>query len=543
MTSDRRRRRTRTDGNAPRQLPPIASTSSFNWWPYPPFGASTSSAPLAAIATATTTVQPPQPTMPTATVAASSSSLVSSSLVSSTSFQSIATSTTLPTSAFSDNTTMVTITGTRGSQLATSSESFTEYPKVHPGSHNVNLNIILIVVFAVVGVLVGGIIAWFAYGCFTRKPGRRRRRSELEVGPAYCPPSPSSKVSREEYLQEKMSLRGGFEQDGDGHSWHVLDIQDDQLPSERTAFLDSDTQTLKSEFLAPLPYIRKPATASRSLYRAKTGASISVYSQVDHDDYEDIDTASFMGPDTFDPRSPRVVPSKTPTKKQSLNPDAIRRVPTTGTTTTMPTSDERTVSLSRRRPTCTRNDSSSLTDDSRSGSRDRDGDLSRTNTTKTTNTTRTTNTIKTTSTGRTGASTAMGFRILEESPLSTPLHRSPTSSEGFSWAGVGDMIWGSGQSADRYTNLPERGRSPAKKKSTGTTRTNRTRSKSVASASNEGGKVGGEDRERRLRDYYGYTAASGSHHMLPKSPPRITSPKLEGDLCFSPIIGQGQGRY
>ncbi|KAK1234185.1 hypothetical protein PQX77_002611 [Marasmius sp. AFHP31] len=535
--------------NSPRQLPPTATTSSFNWWPYLPWGATTSSvSQTSAIALVTTTVQPIQSATPTTETLSSDihSRLVSSSLSPSISSNSTSSADIASTNSPSDTQSMITITGTRDYQSAAPSDSVVEYPKVHPGSNTVNINLILIVVFVVIGVLVGGIIAWFGYGCYNRKRWRKRRRSELEVGPAYCPPTPSTKLGElDEYSREKASLRGDEEQGDhdDDNSWHALDIHDPQPPSERAAFLSH--QPVNPAFLAPAPSTRKPPSASRGLYRAKTGASMSVYSQVGDDD--DMDTASFVGEDSFDPRSPRAPPSKTPTKKkQTLNSDSMRRAPTTATTTTMASSDTRALSLSRRRPTCPRDDSSSSAEDTGSRSRtgNADKDLSRANTSKTTATIRT-------------VGTAMGFRIVEESPLPTPLSSPPTSSDGlsgFSWAGVGEMIWGNRtgdeDSSDRYTNMPERGerdgQSPLKKKSTGssstwTTRTNRTRSKSLAAAEERTrGKDAGVrvDQERRLRDYYGY--GSDSHHNLPRSPPQITSPKLEETLCFSPVIGQGR---
>ncbi|KAG7094868.1 hypothetical protein E1B28_005675 [Marasmius oreades] len=565
MRSNRRRSLyKRTQTNSPRQLPPTI-TSSFNWWPYPSWGATTTSTPAQAIATITTTVLPIQPaTSTTATPEVLSSSLIAPSIatpVSSNSSSSIGSSITSPPS---DSHGITTITGTRDSQSGAPS-TVVEYPKVHPASNNQNLNMILIPVFIVLGLVVGSVIAWFAYGCFTRKPERRRRRSELEVGPAYCPSSLSSKGTGS--IQEKIPLSGGERCDDrdaasdDGHSWHALDVNDDHdaIPTdERAAFLGGP-HPVNPGYLAPLPATRKPQSSTQGLSRAKTGTSVSVYSQLNDDD--EFDEVSFMGESTFDPRSPRVPLSTSPPKKkeQALNPDSMRRAPTTATTTTMASSDTRTVSLSRRRPTCSRVDTTSSADERKSVK-----DLSRANTAKTTKTTRTTNTTTTTTT-RSGANTAMSFRIVEESPLPTPLHSPPAiDASGFSWAGVGEMLWGNGEGnrngggSDRYTNLPDRGgRSPVKKRSLGSTmsgggdgastRTGRTRGKSVTTAgerssrpvSRAGSSEGEQGQERRLRDYYGHGGPhSHSHHKLPQSPPQVTSPKLEGDLCFSPALGR-----
>ncbi|KAK0234439.1 hypothetical protein EDD85DRAFT_792485 [Armillaria nabsnona] len=98
----------------------------------------------------------------------------------------------------------------------------------------------------------------------------------------------------------------------------------------------------------------------------------------------------------------------------------------------------------------------------------------------------------------TGKSTG-GFRIVEESPLPTPaVTKTPSG-------GLGGFFWGSPPETDKYTALPSRGqrsrsRSPVKPSRTNTT--------------------------------------ANQNHPLPQSPRQIMSPKLEGSLCFTPLMGQ-----
>ncbi|KAF9269385.1 hypothetical protein L218DRAFT_1072246 [Marasmius fiardii PR-910] len=554
MTSNRRRRASRrsTQNNSPRQLPSTTSTTSINWWPYPPWGATTTSTStqIPAIAIITTTISPNQPETPTPAIPeVLSSSLITPSYTSVISSDSNTPSST--TSSSSASFSITTITGTRDPQSSVPSETVAEYPKIHPASSNQNINLILIPVFVVLGVVVGSIVAWFSYGCITRKPGRRRQRSELEAGPAYCPPSLSSK-GRGSVQEEKISFiaEGQDNVSDDGHSWHALDMNDEQRikSNERDAFLGRP-QPVASKYLAPVLSTRKPpSTRTDGLERAKSGASTSVYSQLGDNDDDEYDEASFVGEHGFDSKLP-CIPASQPfsKKKQTLHSNSLRRAPTAATTTTMASSDTRTLSLSRRRPTCPRTDTSSSKGDREDGK-----DQSRANTIKTTKTTATDTTPC-----RSGANTTMSFRIMDGSPLSTPLHSPPViDASGFSWAGVGEMLWrnGSVDSPDRFTNLPERnGRSPAMKKSTGSSgdgassRSGRTRSRSVAAngkrskpstRADSSGRE--EDKEKKLRDYYGYgDLPNRSPPKLPRSPSRVTSPRLEGELCFTPVIEQG----
>ncbi|KAK7020212.1 hypothetical protein VNI00_017825 [Paramarasmius palmivorus] len=483
----------------PRQL---TTSSSFNWWPYPPWGASTSTTPAAV--TITTTIQEVQSSDPehSPSVAAlpTPTTLSQGSIHIPTNSSSISPSSPPPVtssaSSLSGSNTVISITPLEASPNAT--PSFIEYPKNSSNTNtNEKINMILIPVFVVVGVVLGSIVAWFAYGCITRKAHRKkggRRRTELEVGPEYAY-SPSFKED-----PEKISLptadQHGVEQEP---TWKELGHIEEQN------FLL--VPTAPNTFLSPGPRDSSNKSLSRAT-TSKTATSVSVYSQIDLEDNEE----------DYDPRSPRIGTQKKRRDKGSLN--TVRRVPTTATTatsrTTSTSKSSRVESLSRRRPTYSRDDTSSSSH----------AELSR-NTTATTTTTATrkgtgdtrrpdlsrTTTSRTTTTTRTGA----GFRIVDESPLQSPTDAFASPNTGFSWAGVGEMIWQRRApdlaEQDKYTSLPK---PPARSKKSGNSRKNIV-----------------EERDRRLREYYGYD--------LPRSPPQVTTPRLEGELCFTPLIGQGKG--
>ncbi|EEB89608.1 hypothetical protein MPER_12274 [Moniliophthora perniciosa FA553] len=362
---------------------------------------------------------------------------------------------------------------------------------------------ILIPVFVVVGVLLGSVVAWFGYGCVTRKAHQKksRRRTELEVGPEYTYSS-SLGCEAEKMTLSTVDLHGL----GQDYMWRGLDHTEEQ----NSLLVPGLPHSAQNRFLSPGPR----DTSNKSLSRAvtsKTATSVSVYSQVDLEDADE----------DIDPRSPRISQKKSK-KKQGLN--TVRRVPTTATSTTTTSTNTRVESLSRRRPTYTREDSShaelsrngtahTCTSTTTTGTHKgtdkhnfRGPDLSRTTTARTATTT------------RTGAGTSMGFRIVDESPLQSPTDGFVSPNTGFSWAGVGELIWqrrGTEEvNEDKYTSLP---RIPARSK------------RSAGSRKNTA-----EERDWKLREYYGYD--------LPKSPPQVTTPRLEGELCFTPLIGQGRGK-
>ncbi|ESK86062.1 hypothetical protein Moror_9376 [Moniliophthora roreri MCA 2997] len=495
----------------PRQL---TSSSSFNWWPYPPWGASSTSTPIAVPVTIiTTTIQEvptPTPVPETSLVVVSSSPLPSSP--SSPSQPSVHNSSGLDSSSSPASSSVppssnviISITPLNVSPSAT--PSFIEYPKNSVNSNsNEKINMILIPVFVVVGVLLGSVVAWFGYGCITRKAHRKknRKRTELEVGPEYSY-SPSLKDESEKMALSTVDLHGL----GQDHTWRGLDYTEER----NSLLVPGLPHSAQNYFLSPVPRDASNKSLSRAA-TSKTATSVSIYSQVDLENADE----------DIDPRSPRISQKKSK-KKQSLN--TIRRFPTTATSTTTTSTNTRIESLSRRRPTYTRDDTSSSPH----------AELSRNGTARTCATTTTTGTSKgtgdrdfrrpdlsrattarTTTTTRTGAETSMGFRIVDETPLQSPTGGFASPNTGFSWVGVGELIWqrrGTEEvDKDKYTSLPK---SPARSK------------RSTGSRKNTA-----EERDQKLREYYGYG--------LPKSPPQVTTPRLEGELCFTPLIGQGRGK-
>ncbi|KAH9850981.1 hypothetical protein C2E23DRAFT_927015 [Lenzites betulinus] len=150
----------------PRQDLPT-STSSFNWWPYPSWGASTS--------TGSTTTSDTLFTATTALVDVLTS--VSPDMASSTSLAS-------PTSSTSD--TLIHITALPPASSATSvSRAKSAATK---GGKGFNL-VYLAPLFAVLGAVAGGLCTWLLYCCAPTRGSTRQRDATLEPGPRYTPPS------------------------------------------------------------------------------------------------------------------------------------------------------------------------------------------------------------------------------------------------------------------------------------------------------------------------------------------------------------------
>ncbi|KAF8916399.1 hypothetical protein CPB85DRAFT_1559507 [Mucidula mucida] len=107
-----------------------------------------------------------------------------------------------------------------------------------------------------------------------------------------------------------------------------------------------------------------------------------------------------------------------------------------------------------------------------------------------------------------------GFRIMQESPLPTP-----STNKVFGWAKEENQD-------DMYTEIPTRGRrsrSPSKARSSPVKR-----SGAVSKSAERKKAVGTSKNPFKHGDTYPFG----------QSPRQITSPKLEGKLCFTPRIGQ-----
>lgn len=404
------------------------------------------------------------------------------------------------------------------------SSMFSSYPK-NPQNQGQNFatskaEVYLIPIFVVLGVILGGIVAWIGWGCLTRKPRvrdfddgsdafsrkksrRRPRRSELEVGPAYCP----SLSQKRDYSEE---AEDSAEKPQSMFSWRALDVdgRKDGSAQERDYLVPPALPSKKSRTKSAGPLKRQQGLSRAAT--SKTATSVSVYSQVgEEEDYEEqeSDSMSFLNEfeSDYDPRSPRL-DFKCPAKA----------------TPTSSSKSSRVVSVSRRRPNHARIDSDSHLEDvdaSRNRvieSRDKKGDLIRSATARTQSSTRTTQT---------------GFHMMDGSPLPTPAASSTGEGRGFFWGNnepenreaipkakyrIGSKSDATTDASDSYTALPARGsrsrsNSPVKLSSSRTTK-----QRHVSA------------RDQAIEQYYG--------NGLPQSPPQVTSPKLESSLCFTPQL-------
>ncbi|KAF9074227.1 hypothetical protein BDP27DRAFT_224967 [Rhodocollybia butyracea] len=407
---------------------------------------------------------------------------------------------------------MISINAMMTSQAASS--TFTSYPKASQNQSltTSNAELYLIPIFVVLGVIIGSVVAWIGWGCLTRKPRirdfdgdeisgikrmtRRPRRSELEVGPVYCPSLSEARDYPESTEKQPLSLSM--------FSWHALDVDDTKDGKERDYLVPPalPSKKLRTKSVGSSKHLSRAATT-------KTATSMSVYSQVGEQEQElceEDDRISFLNDfeSDYDPCSPR------PGGKSIA--------------TATPTSSTRVVSVSRRRPTHTRADSDCRLNDAGGGRvggpRDKKDDLRRSATSRTQGSTCTTQT---------------GFRIVDGSPLPTPAISRKQSEKvaGFFWGnnepedcGTSSRPGNRGRSktnaisvsSDSYTTLPIRGsrsrsNSPVKKSVT-TRSANKQRHVST--------------RDKAIEEYYG--------NALPQSPPQITSPKLNTSLCFTPPL-------
>ncbi|KAJ3933832.1 MAG: hypothetical protein NXY57DRAFT_959615 [Lentinula lateritia] len=501
------------------------SSSSYDyWWPYPPGGVSTTSSspsPNSPIISSTLA-----DSLPVAILSSLSSDAFSSSTDSfadPTSSTSVPISTSTLTSSASQS--IISINAATSSQTAAS--TFTAYPKnsqnqnQSQSSNNSKSEVYLIPIFVVLGIILGSVVAWIGWGCITRKPrirdfdedsavgrkktGRRPRRSELEVGPAYC----SSMSERNNLLEDS----------GDGHdkntvasqsamfSWRALDADGVKDEEPQRDYLSPPKLPSKRSRPKSLGRMKRQQELSRTV-TSKTATSVSVYSQVGEEDEtfdEDI-TDNMSHLDEFDPRT--------------LHTDDKSAIATPNSS-----SSTRVISLSRRRPNHTRTDSDSHLDIAGTPvgePRDlKKNLLSRTATARTQNSTRTAQT---------------GFRMIEGSPLPTPAvsisDKSQTS---------GIFFWGNNEPEDRVTRSKpkSRGRSnshvltPSSDSYTAfPVREPRGRSNSPAKKSVVSRQAINQRqvsaRDKVIEEYYGSS--------LPQSPPQVTCPKLESSLCFTPTL-------
>ncbi|KAJ6588955.1 hypothetical protein B0H19DRAFT_1102242 [Mycena capillaripes] len=475
------------------------------WWPYPPAGATTTSTttfPQWTPTDDTLLASPTDTSTPALSVSIDSESAVSSSSAVSSASDGLNVTSMVSSTASSSfaSESVVSISALPPSNTTVAANSF------HKISMLPTSNLIYIVpICGVIGLLIGGITTWCVYGCLTRNGhGRRRGRKSygtLEVGPEYTPPSPL-RGEKQELAHE--------EDEWVGDEKHVEESdEDDDADEER------GTET--EGFLHPGSAQTRPTRSTIRTKSAESATTVSTAARAKS-------TRSSRGP------------SPTPSGRTSLffdRPDS---------TDALPWESLRHKSIKRgilerlrydepqdskdriaRRPWQAhgRHDSDLLVTDAQA-------DLSRASSSVT-------SAALSRASSSVTASTRPGFRILTESPAGTPQRE--RGAEVFRWPSVVE---------DRYTRVPERvarsrSRSPEKaSRASSPEKFERGRSpdKLVRAASppvRRGGRGRPSEGDKFNARPRGRTddtddAPADFRNVLPQSPPRISSPVLDGAL-------------
>ncbi|KAJ6612699.1 hypothetical protein B0H10DRAFT_2051555 [Mycena sp. CBHHK59/15] len=476
-----------------RQLLPLTSSSSYDyWWPYPPAGA-----------TSTTTYTPYTPTdtsFPSPTDAsafglafsfesdAASSSSSNSGSLSLTSTDSLSAS-----YSASQSASIIFISALPPSN---SSIPFSSHHKLAVQSTN---NLVYIVpVCAVVGVLIGGITTWCVYGCLTRNGHGRKRRTgrrsygTLEVGPEYKPPTPRPGEEEQDEGVWVADERRPEESDTDD-TFYASD-DDCQADVDDDGQRDGETEG----FLHPGSANKPSRAAMHRTTRNKSTTSTATRVKSTRSSRAPSPTPSGRTSLYFD----RADSAQDSLPWESLRHKSIKR----GILERLRYDDDQRVQVGRRSwQAHGRHDSDLLVQDAQEAA------LSR-------------------ATSSATASTAQGFRILTESPAGTP--QKERGAEVFAWPSV----------EDKYTRVPERvarSRSRSLEKSARVASPEKFARATSPPARAVSPPVGRGKRGTRLPDdggaQRGRARNADIRSVLPQSPPRISSPVLDGTLCFTPI--------
>ncbi|KAJ7158227.1 hypothetical protein C8R43DRAFT_995107 [Mycena crocata] len=464
-----------------RQLLPssLSSSSSYDyWWPYPPAGVATS-----------TTIWSPD--TPTSTTFLSTMDLTNPVLAftfesdSGISISSNSMSTTSLSSASSASESIISISALPPLNTSLPSNSHHKLAMIPP-----NTLVYIVPACGVVGVLIGGITAWCVYGCLTRNGhGRRRGRKSygtLEVGPEYTPPSPRPGETQGEWIGGEKHVE---EESEPG------DASDDERPTETEGFLHPVSAAAQN---SPM---RAKSVASATTVATAVRAKSSRSSRAPSPTPSGRTSLFFDRPDSTDP-----LPWES-LRHKSIKRGILERL-----------RDDTTERVARRPwQAHGRHDSDLLVADAQA-------DLSRTPSSASALLSR----ASTSATADTGA----GFRIVNESPAETPQRE--RGAEVFSWPSV----------EDKYTRVPprvarSRSRSPEKaSRATSPEKFARgTSPDKLARAASPPVRRGGRGISKSNAQVRGRTAdvPAAMRSVLPQSPPRISSPVLDGVLCFTSI--------
>ncbi|KAJ7778276.1 hypothetical protein B0H16DRAFT_1502864 [Mycena metata] len=493
-----------------RQLMPSSLTSSSYdyWWPYPPEGATATTSTSTTLPLYTSTDALFTSTSTPALALFNSASMASSSFAGSPSDSLSVTSMSSSTASSSPSESIISISALPPSNSTVPASSHHKLSMVPQSTL-----VYIVPACGVVGLLIGGITAWCVYGCLTRNGhGRRRGRKSygaLEVGPEYTQPSPR--------LGEKLDDGDEGEWVGDEKHAEESDAGEDTVQGDASDD-ECETGTETEGFLHPGSAQKRPAASS---IRTKSTAST---------------TTTYTTARTKSTRSSRGT-SPTPSGRTSLffdRPDSTDPLPWESLRHTSIKRGilERLRGDGRQPPESTGTDRVARRPWQAHGRHDSDlliadaqADLSR----AASSVTASSAALSRASTARSGP----GFRILQESPAGTPQRE--RGADLFGWPSVEE---------DKYTRVPARvarGRSQSPQKaSRANSPVKFERSASpdkLARAMSPPLRRGGDDYSRprgRKIDIDGSTPTD-FRNVLPQSPPRISSPVLDGALCFTPI--------
>ncbi|KAG6827868.1 hypothetical protein H0H92_010168 [Tricholoma furcatifolium] len=456
-----------------RQIQISQPTTSITPLPHPVVVAHTTATPIipSSSAPVPASVTSSSPVVLLSAVAPSSFSPSSTSLASSTT-QSKASSSEISSSLTSSISTVP-------SQIAYSDK----YP-VH--NHSFKL-LYLVPVLVFLGVLWGCLAAWLVYGCLTRRP--KYQEEELISGPRYVPtprdvedgrPPPPKNDEMEEVTFSWSHLR----QQGPKKFERIPDDEDDPflLPSSPTKIKSARTKSSRST----------TTEYSDSAYLLEHDSEM----RKDDTPWESLRHKSIK-------RGILAEVRKEGNRIDSLRPATSVR--NTGTGFRKPV--ERKVSKHAR----TESDSLILSIDRMIANADPRASTGRPSTHRTDSEITTVSLVSTTTAGdKTQWKPGAGFRIVPESPLSS---RGPTPVPPDDSAPFG-MTWATAHAPDRYNTPDKYTPAPARHD----TSRNRSRSRSASPVKSRTGPS---------------TPARPHAAVLPHSPPQVTSPFLEDNLCFA----------
>ncbi|CAK5261801.1 unnamed protein product [Mycena citricolor] len=490
-----------------RQVMALTSSSYDYWWPYPPATQTQTNSPTnSPVPTNTLIVEPLATNTPevafsfdSSTSSIPASSISASSALSSSSLSSSSSPFSSSSAPPSSSQSVVSISALPPSNTSIPANSHRKLEMVS------STNLLYIVpACGVGGLVIGGLTAWLVYGCIARRS--LRKRGDLIAGPEYRPPTPS--------LAAKVDHGEDEDDEWAGNEKHRVEELDDGVAAM---------------FVGNL--------------RGK-GDRVGGEDEDEDEDQPESESAGFLHPGTAQTRPLRVksvASTAAPSRGRTMRSDRSPSPTPSGRTSIFfdrPDSGDEAPWETLRHKSIKRGILERLRDEDSeragSGSKDRvkrrawqshgrhDSDiripdnqvsLSRATSMATASLSRAASTV----------STAMGFRILSESPAPTPFKE-----QNFAWPSVEE---------DKYTRVPRRvarSRSPEKPMPSPVKYTQplRRAASPDGPSRSRGRKRKGQSADGRLSRKP--TIEEQYRSVLPRSPPCISSPVLHEALCFTP---------